>query len=221
MAYILGFISADGNISKRKGRNRSFIFNITSKDRDHLQNIANCLGQDIKLGLKYSGSSKENICSYFQLCKLEICLDLINLGIIPRKTYSMVLPKVPKEYLSDYIRGFFDGDGSVYIYSVNNTPQIKSEFVCCSFKFITELNIKLCKSLGVPLKNVHVGNLNSEIKFPMYSICFYIDDSQKLAKFMYGNNPTLYLQRKRELFSKWLTIKRRGYKKANYPSKIK
>ncbi len=115
---------------------------------------------------------------------------------------------------------FFDGDGSVYIYPVNNTPQVKSEFVCCSKDFIVELNKRLCNCLGIPSKNIHIDNLNHEVKLPLYSICFYIDDSLKLADFFYKNNPTLYLPRKRELFEKWLTVKRRGYKKEAYPSKI-
>ena len=53
-----------------------------------------------------------------------------------------------------------------------------------------------------------------------YNICFYIDDSEKLAKFMYGNNPKLYLDRKKKIFDEWKLIKRRHYIKENYPSKI-
>ena len=54
----------------------------------------------------------------------------------------------------------------------------------------------------------------------MYSICFYIDDCEKLAGFMYRNNPTLCLFRKRQVFEKWKLIKRRHYIKQNYSSKI-
>jgi len=55
---------------------------------------------------------------------------------------------------------------------------------------------------------------------PQYSICLYVNDSEKLAEFMYGKNPTLYLKRKRDIFDKWRLIKRRHYIKQNYPSKI-
>jgi len=220
MAYILGFVTADGNILKRKGRKNSYVFNITSKDREHLKNIADNLGPNIKLGLKGNGSSKIKNCSYFQLCNRQMCLDLIDLGIVPRKTYSLVMPQIPEEYFADYVRGFFDGDGSVYIYSVNNTPQIKSEFVCCSQNFINEFNRRLCKYLNIPCKNIHVENLEDEVRLPLYSICFYVDDSKKLAELMYGSNPSLFLPRKRDLFEKWMTTKRRGYKKVDYPSKI-
>lgn len=220
MAYILGFVSADGNISKRKDRDNSFIFNITSKDKSHLEKIANCLGQNIKLSSKGNGQSKEKKYYYIQSCDQEICSDLIGLGIIPRKTYSLVMPEIPEEYFVDYVRGFFDGDGSVYIYSVNNTLQIKAEFVCCSKKFIDEINERLCQYLEIPRKNIHVENLEDKIKFPLYSFCFYIDDCQKLSKFIYNSNPTLFLPRKRDIFDQWMVAKRRGYKKDDYPSKI-
>lgn len=57
-------------------------------------------------------------------------------------------------------------------------------------------------------------------RMTQYSVCLYIDDSEKLAKFMYKNNPILFLDRKKEIFDKWQKIKRRHYKKENYPSKI-
>jgi len=220
MAYILGFVTADGNIAKRKDRKSSFIFNITSKDREHLGNMAKWLGQDIKLGWKAGGYTKKKDCSYFNICNREMCLDLINLGIVPRKTYSLIMPQITKKYFADYTRGFFDGDGSVYIYSVNDTPQIKAEFVCCSLNFITEFNRRLCRFLSIPCKNIHVENINDKIKPPKYTICFYIDDCQKFADFMYDNNPSLFLPRKREIFERWATIDRRGYKKEDYPSKV-
>jgi len=53
-----------------------------------------------------------------------------------------------------------------------------------------------------------------------YDICFYIDDCEKLAEFMYGSNLTLYLPRKRQVFEKWKSTKRRHYIKQNYPSKV-
>jgi len=141
------------------------------------------------------------------------------LGIKPRKTYEPFTIKVPQKYFPDFVRGFFDGDGTVFIYKVNNVPQIKAKFKSTNFSFIVELNRQLCKSLNIPEKSIH-REVPQKNKVVQYYIDFYIDDCEKLYQFMYGNNPVLYLFRKRRVFEKWKSIKRRHYIKQNYPSKI-
>ncbi len=219
MAYVLGFFVADGCIMTSKGReNNPYTFNITSIDLEHLQSIKRVLGSDYKIGKKSNGSGGNAY--QISVRNSTLATDLIKLGICPRKTYNLGAIKVPEEYFSNFVRGFFDGDGSVYIYSVNNVLQIKSSFVCTSFDFITDFNTRLCKTLNVPVKSIH-RKLGEKIGFmTQYSNSFYIDDSEKLAKFMYENNPSLCLERKREIFKKWESTKRRQFTKRNYPSKI-
>ena len=40
--------------------------------------------------------------------------ESINLGGKEKKSLDCHFPKVPNEYLRDFIRGYFDGDGSVW-----------------------------------------------------------------------------------------------------------
>ena len=134
MAYVLGYIAADGSIIIRKGRkSEQFIVNITSADKNHLIKIKNILRAKYKIGQKLSGSG--NIAYQLQISNSEMAKSLIKLGILPRKTYSLSSLKIPGKYFADFVRGFFDGDGTVYIYSVNGTPQIKSGFVAYKFDF--------------------------------------------------------------------------------------
>lgn len=137
MAYILGFVVADGCVCKRKGRRESYIFNITSKDKEILLKIRRSIGSDHPIGIKYN--SLKMPYSYISICSRVICEDLIKLGINPRKTYNLNPIKVPCKYFSDFVRGFFDGDGSVYTYKVNGTPQIKVGFVSVSLPFLLNL----------------------------------------------------------------------------------
>jgi len=217
MAYVLGFVVADGCIIKRKNGLDSYVFNLTSKDKELLQDIKEALNFDYKIGIKYN--SLKMPYSQIQICNSIICKDLIKLGIHPKKTYNLQPIEVPKEYFPDFVRGFFDGDGSVYIYKVNKTPQIKSSFVAATSPFITDFNERLCKSLKISEKSIHKLQFKDR-RMPQYSICLYVNDSEKLAEFMYGNNPTLCLKRKKDIFDKWKLIKRRHYIKQNYPSKI-
>jgi len=218
MAYVLGFVVADGCVCKRKDRINSYIFDITSKDKSILIKIKKVLRSDHTIGIKYN--SLKMPYNHLFICNKVICEDLIKLGINPRKTYNLEPIKVPEKYFPDYVRGFFDGDGSVYIQKVNGTLQIKSSFVGASLPFIKVFNKRLCGLLVIPEKSIHMQTDRTGKRVAQYNIHFYIDDSEKLAKFMYGNNSTLYLDRKKKIFGRWKSIKRRRYIKQNYPSKI-
>ena len=219
MSYVLGFIVADGCVYKRKDRKNSYTLNITSKDREHLLRIKKELNSNHPISTKYN--SQKMSYSQIQICDREICKDLISLGIFPRKTYNLNPIKVTDKYFPDFVRGFFDGDGTVYIYKVNGILQIKAGFVSSSLSFITDFSQRLCKNLGINTKTIHrtIDNRGKK-RMAQFSAHFYIDDCEKLANFMYKNNPVLYLPRKRQIFEKWKLIKRRDYKKQNYPSKI-
>ncbi|MDC7249130.1 MAG: LAGLIDADG family homing endonuclease, partial [Sphaerochaetaceae bacterium] len=107
-AYILGFLYADGSISK----NYNITVCISKKDIEILEFI--------KKELKYSGDIttkiiSQNEYSLLRIVSKKLSIDLINLGIVNNKTYeSKQLPIIPNKYFNDLLRGFFDGDGSIY-----------------------------------------------------------------------------------------------------------
>ncbi len=216
MSYVLGYVAADGCIFKDKTRENSWVFTITSKDKSHLYKIKKVLSSEYKISQKPNGTG--GIAYHIQIRNNTLCKDLLNLGITPKKTYDLKPLLIPTKFLSDFVRGFFDGDGSVYIYEVNNTPQIKLGFVSVSLPFIKDLNDKLCKKLKIPLKIIHSYEMSG--RATKYTVDFYVDDSKKFYKYIYGNEPTIYLSRKRKIFEKWNRINRRSYSKKSYPSKI-
>ena len=225
MSYVLGFVVADGCVGVKRIRKKdgvkNYYFNITSKDRLHLEYIKKAMNAHQKIYSKRSSYTQRKDYYFIQIGHQEICKDLLRLGIYPRKTYNLNPIKVPDKYFSDFVRGFFDGDGTVYILKVNGTPQIKAEFVSSSLSFIKEFNTQLCKDLDIPEKAIHQElPRRKDQKLIRYSICFYIDDCERLNRFMYRDSPTLYLPRKRQIFEKWKSIERRHYIKKNYPSKI-
>jgi len=220
MSYILGYIVADGCITVSKERpNRPFTFNITSVDKKHLYKIRKVLNSEHKISKK-TGEEKD-VAFQIQIRNQIIAKDLMKLGIPPRKTSCLKSITVPEKYFSDFVRGFFDGDGTVYIYKVNRTAQIKAGFVSTSLSFFAAFNERLCKKLDIPIKSIHrTVDKQGKKRMVQLSTCLYIDDCEKLANFMYSNNPSLCLSRKRKIFEKWKLIKRRNYIKQNYPSKI-
>lgn len=220
MAYVLGYITADGCVSESRTRkNHPLTLNITSKDKDHLIKLKKILASEHKISKKTgsAGSAAFQI----QIRNDVLTADLVKLGILPRKTKYLRPIKVSDKYFVDFVRGFFDGDGSVYIYVVNDTLQIKANFISTSLSFIKDINQKLCKKLEIPLKNIHKTlDKRRQGKMEKYEIVFYINDCEKLMKLMYKNSHSLCLCRKLLIFKRWGLIKRRHYIKQNYPSKI-
>ena len=67
--------------------------------------------------------------------------DLVNCGIIPNKTIYLDKPDISKKYYSHWIRGYFDGDGSV---SKCKDRNIRGNFLSSSrdvIKFIVDKNV--------------------------------------------------------------------------------
>lgn len=122
MAYIFGLWCADGNISKSSG---GYYFSIKLKNDDRylLENILNEMKSSHKIYDDNDNSSK--ICFS---CK-EIYYDIIKLGGVENKSLIMKFPKIPKKYISDFIRGYFDGDGSI---NTRNTGYLIGTYEFCS-----------------------------------------------------------------------------------------
>lgn len=147
MAYILGFITADGNVGKRKP-----YLNIELQQRDKcaLEYIRDCISPtanilpqthcDKRSGKIYH-SNKLSIHSY------KLVQDLKQFSVFPNKTGNHLLDfDIPQEYQHSYTRGFFDADGSVFF----KNGLCNSSIVCKSELFLREL-----KSLN----GLHLGRI--------------------------------------------------------------
>jgi len=215
MSYIFGFVVADGCIYVKRIKSdgtKYYNFNITSKDYSILEKIKEAMNAEQKIGKKRNGY-------FLQIGHQEICEDLLKLGMRVDKTHNFLGEiNIPKKYFPDFVRGFFDGDGSVYIYEVNDTPQIKISFTSVDYNFLKWFNNKLCNVLDIPTKSLHEEN--NKGKMSKYNIYFYVEDSEKIAELMYRNDPDLFLKRKKQIFKEWDSIERRDYKKKDYPSRI-
>ncbi|WP_282034573.1 LAGLIDADG family homing endonuclease [Metabacillus indicus] len=105
MAYILGFILADGTIAKGT---QSVI--IAQKETEILERIKN----EFKTVQPLYKNEKTGV-FLLNLNSKILKKDLIELhGVTSKKSLTIDFPDVPEEYMAHFIRGYFDGDGNIY-----------------------------------------------------------------------------------------------------------
>ncbi|MFH0890800.1 MAG: LAGLIDADG family homing endonuclease, partial [Candidatus Liptonbacteria bacterium] len=123
--------------------------------------------------------------------------SLISKEGLRRKSKNMTFPAVPDQYLPDFTRGYFDGDGSVfrvrYLSTKNHKPRVelRSNFTSGSRPFLETLMSMLNKKLGLTLKKIGVYNNGLSLK-----LGYATGDTEKLMNFMYYPGFKIGLQRK-------------------------
>ena len=179
MAYILGFFIADGTVATD-----TQMISFSQKERYILENIRTELNSNHIITKNNSGVYLLNLNS--KVMKR----DLIELhGVTPNKSNKIRFPKVPDEYLSHFIRGYFDGDGYI------NYKQYTITFVGGSRLFMTDL-IHILKEKGFqPQLQIQGKNYRVHIRgrrsIQLFSNWIYKDKSKEL-----------YLIRKYDIFQK-------------------
>ncbi|WP_130859943.1 LAGLIDADG family homing endonuclease [Gracilibacillus phocaeensis] len=124
MAYILGFIIADGTIA----RDVQFV-SIAQKEKYILEAIREELGSNQPIV-----KNKDTGVYMLTINSKVMKNDLIEIhGVKPNKSSTIEFPHVPKEYMSHFIRGYFDGDGYI------NYKQYTVTFVSGSKSFLEAL----------------------------------------------------------------------------------
>ena len=108
-AYWAGFIAADGNVRKDFLKMR---IELNIQDYHHLEKFKQAIQGENPI--RESIRPGNHSCYIDVNCK-EFCLALNDLGITPKKslTLNINMNKVPKELRRHFIRGYFDGDGSI------------------------------------------------------------------------------------------------------------
>lgn len=115
-AYWLGFLAADGFVSPpRQDKGGAAVkIRLHPKDRDHLNAFTQALNSNLEIKDKINtGYSDGQPCIDLEINSLKMVNDLINLGITPKKSNTLKPPTIPEEFEFDFIRGYFDGDGSI------------------------------------------------------------------------------------------------------------
>lgn len=189
-AYILGFFAADGWNRKR---DNLLELTLQQSDIEILERIKEKMGmsREIRQFTTKDGCNKASLT--FSSKKIKEIFE--KYGIVPNKTFKLKhLPELPKEYLRDYIRGYFDGDGSIYF------SRSSLVWTICSVNksFLEEIMVLLNKELNIPLKTIYEDKRKEHI---LYSFQYWNkEELKKIYNFLYPDNVELFLVRKKEKF---------------------
>lgn len=161
IAYTVGLIATDGNLSI-DGRHIVFV----SKDIDQLETFKSILGlQHIKIGKSLGGQEHKTECFRVQFGDVSFYQWLVGIGLTPNKSKTIGPLTVPDEYFFDFLRGCFDGDGSIYAYwdsRWHSSYMFYINFVSASIPFVEWLQgttLRLCGVWGRITKGAQVFQL--------------------------------------------------------------
>jgi len=192
-AYWLGFIYADGCVSKRETTQGVLTISINTKDEILLNLFKNDIKAENPIGYDLSKSSMARI----SIISDKLFSDLGKLNCVPNKTFLLdSIPQgVPQELYSHFIRGYFDGDGCVRLNGYKN-----AEFsIVGQEKFILFIRDIIKQQTGIELGLYYDKRTNN--------FCFISTANQqyiaKIYKYLY-NDAIRYLPRKKIVFEEFL-----------------
>lgn len=125
-AYWLGFMYADGCVlPQNKYGEQEFKIQIRDTDIELLEKFK----EDIQstYPIRYD-NSKENACVIQSLRSQKTVEDLKKLGCVEKKSLILQFPtveQVPSSLIYHFIRGYFDGDGSISCYQRKATYKLE------------------------------------------------------------------------------------------------
>lgn len=182
MAYCIGFIAADGHV----WRDRPYItISVNKKDVEILNFIVS----------KISPESQIRKCNN----QAQVCIhskglhsSLVNkYNINNDKTFGFKIDyKIPKKYFGDFLRGYFDGDGSIHKSSTRKDGSLvyRGSIVSANKQpleyFVSKLGF---------------GSIRT-VRNKYYEICFNQSELIELEKIIYTDENRFYLKRKRWKF---------------------
>lgn len=185
MAYVLGFIYADGNIHLNRLR-------VGQKEPEILTKLLALMGSKARLHFRGKRGISGAIYS-FGIGNEVMMADLKRIGLTPHKSLTIPFPEIPLPCVRHFIRGCWDGDGSVFMEG-KNPAMARADYTSGSRQFIDGL-IQHLVSLGLSTPSVHKKGRSFYFRYTGRT------DFIKLYHILYDDvSEHMYLSRKHKLF---------------------
>lgn len=214
MAYVLGLTVTDGNVKKD---GTAFSVELKVEDANVLEKVKAVMRFSGKLhetkprgGLRLTGKLAGQVVRSTGSRKLVvgsryIVKHLAALGVHPNKSLREVLPPVPKEFMKDFLRGFFDGDGGVADWideRRKNKPTALVSYFCGNLYILCNIRGILYNELGVD-GSISEGAVCEDGSM-LHQLTYGKEDGLKVCSWLYSSPSNLFLDRKKKKYESFL-----------------
>lgn len=220
-AYILGLMYADGCVYSNDKQTKWAKLDLKSDDKYLLEKIAKEMKNECPIRT-HTYDRKEffpnqdrvyefvHSMSRLQMRSDKIVDDLIKLGCPPRKTFEIKFPSndiLPEKLLNHFIRGYFDGDGSISYSERKSTSKTRNKSLHFSitftgtYDFVSSIKIYLNKNVVN-----FIGDIRNRWNNGKNNYTLSVDGNniiEKILDWIY-NDSTIFLNRK---YEKYLILK--------------
>lgn len=197
-AYIIGFLSADGCNYPDKG---TVSMSLEECDKEILEKIR--IETKNERPLEFIDYTNKHDFGYtyknqyrLLMFSRKICNDLNNIGVVPNKSLCLEFSKsIPEKFIPDYIRGVFDGDGSMGVRNLKVYNGTLSLSITSTYSFCNTLQSILNKQ-NIESKISEASNNNG------ITASLSIHKKESMKKFLdwIYKDAVLYLKRKHDIY---------------------
>ena len=175
-------------------------------DEDSIQRVKKLLNSEHSIRKTRSHFTGSKCCYTLRIGSHEIYNDLFKLGLYQNKSLTVEFPKIPKKYLSHFVRGYFDGDGCIYFERRKGksgqliVKRIRTIFTSGSNNFLKIMNNVLI-DLGIENGKLYLSKRS-------YQLVYNNKDSIKIFKLMYSNaGLNSFFMRKFKIFKDYFELR--------------
>ena len=190
-AYLLGFIMADGSIDRSNiSKTPELRISIQSEDRNILDILSQriCPSKPVIIRNKRKVNWKDT--ANFSVISEHLCFSLESWGVVSRKSYKdLVIPNINTNLIRHFIRGYFDGDGSIGKYGGRLKFSLlgTNELLTWILNFFKNKGMKTTPKISKK-KNIYSIQVNSKL------------DIELIENILYTSSNDYCLKRKKEKF---------------------
>lgn len=208
-AYWLGFIYADGYVNKSEYGGELGI-ELQYSDNNHLKKFNKSIDGNVEVNDRYrNGGFNYNKDKQFHMCNIrlyctKIVDDLSKYGIVNNKTYikQHMSTLIPNNLIQHFIRGFFDGDGSISI-TKQGRNFIQFDITNANNIILEDIRQYLYQNYNIT-SYISCEENRKYSTVPIYKLCFKgLYNAYNFGQYIY-NNANIYLDRKYLLYQRYL-----------------
>jgi len=191
-AYFLGLFYADGYNNQK---NKSIRIGFANKDLELLHKFVEAIESTHPLYVRKDKKYTDGTFTCVTISSTILSADLAKHGCVVAKTHVLnKMPEMPEELYRHFIRGYFDGDGSVYYTQSGNVDKITLSWTG-NKPFLEDVQAYLIKELEVSKTAIYIShpdrnNLIGDLRYSngtatkihewMYSDCQYYSERKKM-----------------------------------------